>query len=60
MDVNQNPEALHDVASTTKKLVQDKFVNSGIPEEPLVTRDQMAQATVKGDGSKKLSDNIIK
>lgn len=60
MDYKQNPEDLHDIASTTKKLVQDTFVNEGIPEEPLVTREQMTQATVKGDGSKKLSDNIIK
>ena len=57
---NQNPEALHDIASKTSKLVKDNFDNSGIPEAPLVTRDQMTQATIKGDGSKMLKDSIIK
>lgn len=60
MDTNQNPEALHDIASKTSKLVKDSFDNSGIPEAPLVTREQMTQATIKGEGSKMLKESIIK
>ena len=56
----QNPEALHDIANKTSKLVKDNFDNSGIPEAPLVTREQMTQATIKGDGSKMLKESIIK
>lgn len=55
-----NPEALHDVAQSTEKLVQDKFVNPGTPDAPLVTRDQMTQATIKGSGSETLRKGYIK
>nr|DAU29245.1 MAG TPA: hypothetical protein [Caudoviricetes sp.] len=51
---------MHEIADSTKKLVKDEFVNDGVPSAPLVTREQMAQATVQGDGSKKLNENLIK
>ena len=60
MEGNQNPEAMHEIADSTKKLVKDEFVNDGVPSAPLVTREQMAQSTVQGDGSKKLNENLIK
>lgn len=56
----RNPEALHDISMSTEKMVQDKFVNPGTPEAPLVTREQIAQATIKGNGSEVLRANIIK
>lgn len=56
----QNPEALHDVGQGTEKLVEDKFVNPGTPAAPLVTREQMTQATIKGSGSETLRKGIIK
>lgn len=55
-----NPEALHDIGQSTEKMVKDNFVNPGIPESPLVTRDQMTQATIKGKSSDTLRTNIIK
>lgn len=56
----QNPEALHDVGQSKKKLVADKFVNPGTPENPLVTREQMTQATIKGNGAEVLRGGLIK
>ena len=41
-------------------MVQDNFVNPGTPAAPLVTRDQMTQATIKGNGADVLKANIIK
>ena len=55
-----NPEALHDIGQSKEKQVKDNFVNPGTPESPLVTREQMTQATVKGNGASVLRDNIIK
>ena len=59
MNGNQNPEALHDIGQSTEKKVKDTFVNPGTPAEPLVTREQMTQATIKGAASQKLRDGII-
>ena len=55
-----NPEALHDISQSKQKMVGDNFVNPGTPESPLVTRDQMTQATIKGNGADVLKANIIK
>lgn len=55
-----NPEALHDISHSTSKMVGDNFVNPGTPESPLVTRDQMTQATIKGNGADVLKANLIK
>lgn len=55
-----NPEALHDIGQSKEKMVSDNFVNPGTPESPLVTRDQMTQATIKGNGADVLKANIIK
>lgn len=55
-----NPEALHDVGQSKEKKVQDTFVNPGTPAAPLVTREQMTQATIKGNGADVLKANIIK
>lgn len=55
-----NPEALHDVGQSKEKMVKDEFVNPGTPEAPLVNRDQMTQATIRGNGSDILKANIIK
>lgn len=55
-----NPEALHDIGQGTKKMVKDNFVNPGTPESPLVNRDQMTQAAIKGNGADVLKANIIK
>lgn len=55
-----NPEALHDVGMSTEKMVSDNFVNPGTPESPLVTRENMTQATIKGNGADVLKANIIK
>ena len=60
MKENQNPEALHDVGQDLTKKVQDKFVNPGTPSSPLVTRDQMTQATIKGSGTEELRKDLIK
>ena len=59
-DYTGNPEALHDVGQTKEKMVMDNFVNPGTPDSPLVTREQMTQATIKGNGSDALKSNIIK
>lgn len=56
----ENPEALHDVGQTKEKLVKDNFVNPGTPDQPLVNREQMTQATIKGNGADVLKANIIK
>lgn len=55
-----NPEALHDIGQSTEKMVADNFVNPGTPAAPLVTRDQMTQATIRGNGADVLKANIIK
>lgn len=55
-----NPEALHDVGQSKGKQVGDKFVNPGTPEAPLVSREQMTQATIKGNGADVLKANCIK
>jgi len=57
---NQNPEALHDVGQSLEKQVADNFVNPGTPTSPLVSREQMTQATIKGAGSETLRKGIIK
>lgn len=59
VQTRQNPEALHDVGLGTEKMVSDNFVNPGIPSTPLVTRDQMTQATIKGSGTEALRACII-
>lgn len=56
----ENPEALHDVGVSTEKKVSDNFVNPGTPSSPLVSREQMTQATIKGNGADVLKANIIK
>lgn len=55
-----NPEALHDIGQTKRPLVGPKFVNPGTPESALVSREQMTQATVKGNGAEVLKNNLIK
>ena len=55
-----NPEALHDVGQSKEKMVKDNFVNPGTPESPLVTREQMASATIKGANADVLKKSIIK
>lgn len=55
-----NPEALHDVGQGKEKKVSDNFVNPGTPESPLVSREQMTQATIKGNGADVLKANLIK
>lgn len=55
-----NPEALHDIGQSTAKMVSDNFVNPGTPAAPLVSRDQMTQATIRGNGADVLKANIIK
>ena len=59
MDRN-NPEALHDVGMSKEKMVQDNFVNPGTPASPLVTREQMTQATIRGNGSETMRNTLIK
>ena len=55
-----NPESLHDVCQDNGKKVNDNFVNPGTPASPLVTKEQMTQATIKGSGAEVLKANIIK
>lgn len=55
-----NPEALHDIGQGKKKMVKDNFVNPGTPESPIVSRDQMSRATIKGNGADVLKASIIK
>ena len=55
-----NPEALHDIGQNLGKQVSDNFVNPGTPASPLVSREQMTQATIRGNGSEVLKANIIK
>ena len=54
------PEALHDIGQSKEKMVKDNFVNPGTPDSPLVAREQMTQATIKGNGAETLKANIIK
>lgn len=55
-----NPEALHDIGQDKGMQVNAKFVNPGTPASPLVSRDNMTQATIKGNGSDILKANLIK
>lgn len=59
-NLNSNPEALHDVGQDLAKKVSDNFVNPGTPESALVSREQMTQATIKGAGTEKLRNGLIK
>lgn len=60
MDNSKSPEALHDIGQDKSMKVGEKFVNPGTPAAPLVTREQMTQATIKGSGSETLRNNLIK
>lgn len=60
MNPNLSPEALHDVGQSKEKKVKDGFVNPGTPEAALVTREQMTQATIKGNGAEVLRNNLVK
>lgn len=51
-----SPEDLHNRAKSTAKATDNAFMNEGIPAGPIVTKDQMTSATIKGDGAKKLTD----
>ena len=55
-----NPEALHDIGQSKAPMVGEKFVNPGTPDAPLVNREQMTQATIKGNGADILKANLIK
>lgn len=57
---NMNPEALHDVGQAKGMQTQPAFVNPGTPGSPLVSMEQMTQATIKGSGSEILRANLIK
>lgn len=57
---NQNPESLHDIAHETTVKVGANFVNPGTPDAPLVSREQMTQATIKGGGAEVLKSKLIK
>lgn len=56
----KNPEALHDIGQNKGMQVDEFFANPGTPSAPLVSREQMTQATVKGNGNNVLKDNLIK
>lgn len=60
MAQDQNPEALHDVGQDKAQKVEPKFVNPGTPDSPLTTREQMTQATIRGNGSEIVKANLIK
>jgi len=55
-----NPEALHDVGHDKAQKVNEKFVNPGTPEAALVNRENMTQATIRGNGTEVLKNNLIK
>lgn len=55
-----NPEALHDVGQDKGYRNAEKFVNPGTPESALVSRENMTQATIKGNGSDTLKANLVK
>ena len=55
-----NPEALHDICQDKGMQVNPKFVNPGTPETPLVSRENMTQATIKGNGADILKANLVK
>lgn len=55
-----NPEALHDIGQDKGMQVNPKFVNPGTPATPLVSRENMTQATIKGNGADILKANLIK
>lgn len=57
---NENAEALHDVGHDKAQKVGEKFVNPGTPEAPLASRESMTQATIRGNGSEILKNNLIK
>lgn len=54
-----NPESLHQISKSTKSPTGPAFVNPGTPDAALVTREQLANATING-GTKQLKDNLIK
>ena len=56
----KDPEALHDIGQDKAPKVGEKFVNPGTPDAALVNRDQMTQATIKGNGSEVMKKNLIK
>lgn len=56
----KDPEALHDIGQNKGMQVNEKFVNPGTPDAPLVSREQMTQATIKGNGAEILKANLIK
>ena len=63
MDSNldkQNPEALHDIGQDKAVKVGANFVNPGTPDAALVSREQMTQATLRGNGAEILKANLIK
>lgn len=55
-----NPEALHDIGQAKGMQTNPAFVNPGTPESALVSREQMTQATIKGNGGEILRANLIK
>ena len=60
---NSNPpvaETLHDVWMPQGRRVGDNFVNPGTPDSALVTRNQMAQATIAGARTDILRASMIK
>jgi len=57
---NGTPEALHDVCQDKAIKTSQTFVNPGTPEAALVKREDMMQATLRGNGSDVLRENIIK
>lgn len=56
----KDPEALHDIGQSKGMKVSEKFVNPGTPDSPLVSREQMTQATIKGNGAEVMKANLIK
>lgn len=54
------PESLHDIAQSQASPVGANFVNPGTPASALVSREQMAQATIRGNGASVLKANLIK
>lgn len=58
-NTSNSPEALHDEWVSTEKKVKDGFVNPGTPSAPLVTREQMASATIKGNGADVMRKHIV-
>jgi len=55
-----NPEALHDIAASTTRVVSDNFVNPGTPSAPLVTAEQRRTGKIEGKATETLRSNLIK